>query len=66
MPRPRDDRDLHRINLMIPRADHDWLRAIYGDQNISEAIRNLISRHRQHAETAARAKDQLTRMNGND
>jgi hypothetical protein len=64
MPRHRDDRDLYRINLMIPRADHDWLRAIYGDQNISEAIRNLISRHRQHAETAARAKSQRETFNG--
>lgn len=64
MARPRDDRDLHRINLMIPRADHDWLRAIYGDQYISEAIRNLIAEHRKRTELQAQAKVQLEKFNG--
>jgi hypothetical protein len=64
MARHRDDRDLHRINLMIPRADHDWLRAIYGDQYISEAIRNLIAEHRKRTELQAQAKTQLEKFNG--
>jgi uncharacterized protein (DUF58 family) len=64
MSRPRHDRELHRFNITIPREDMDWLRAIYGDQHVSETIRTLIMEHRKRVETQARAKAQLTRMNG--
>ena len=64
MSRPRHDRELHRFNITIPREDMDWLRAIYGDQHVSETIRSLISDHRKRVETQARARNQLEKFNG--
>lgn len=53
MPKPRSDRELTRVNLMLDKLDHEWLQSAYGYQGVSDTVRKLIKSLRRKVEAAS-------------